>query len=79
LYAFRKATFDDADACFSLCQLDNELCREAADFEKSASDDNVIFLVVEESSQVIGYVLGFIVRRRNGLFEARVDLFTFMI
>jgi ribosomal protein S18 acetylase RimI-like enzyme len=71
----RKATFDDADACFALCQLDNERYWGVVDFEKSASDDNVVFLVVEEGSEVVGYILGFIVptkRTEALLHETRV-------
>jgi ribosomal protein S18 acetylase RimI-like enzyme len=71
----RKATFDDADACFTLCQLDNERYWGVSDFEKSALDDNVVFLVVEEGSQVVGYVLGFLVptkRTEAILHETRV-------
>jgi ribosomal protein S18 acetylase RimI-like enzyme len=71
----RMATFDDADACFTLCQLDNERYWRVVDFEKSASDDNVVFLVVEEGSEVVGYILGFIVptkRTEALLHETRV-------
>jgi len=72
----RKGKLQDAENCFSIFKTDKEAYWEIADFEKSAGDNDVIFLVAEESKRIVGYVLGFIVptKRTEALIhETRVE------
>lgn len=51
---------NDAEECLKLQTLDNEKLWEALDFRNSAHHDDVIFLVAEEDSELLGYILGYI-------------------
>jgi len=72
----RKGKPEDAERCLSIFRADKESYWEAKDFERSAKDNNVVFLVAEENKKVIGYILGFIVptKRTEALIhETRVE------
>jgi ribosomal protein S18 acetylase RimI-like enzyme len=72
----RKGKLEDAENCFSIFKKDRETYWEATDFEKSARDDDVFFLVAEENNRVVGYILGFIVptkRIEATIHETRVE------
>jgi ribosomal protein S18 acetylase RimI-like enzyme len=56
----RKARTDDSEQCMEIFKLDNENYWEDLDFKNSVQQDNVIFLVAEESDVIFGYILGFI-------------------
>ena len=71
----RKATKEDSEACMRLFELDNEKYWEISDFRSSAGHADVIFLVAEENSRIVGYVLGFVnptKREQAMLVETRV-------
>jgi len=71
----RKAKVDDAKHCFELFTSDKEQYWEVEDFEKSATNDDVIFFVAERDSKIIGYIIGFIVptkRAEATIHETRV-------
>ena len=72
----RKGKAKDAKDCVRLSRLDKESYWETIDFEKSAKDKDVVFLVAEEEKKIIGYILGFIVptKRTEALIhETRVE------
>lgn len=72
----RKGKPEDAEACLGIFRLDKETYWEATDFEKSARDNDVVFLVAEENRRIVGYILGFVVptKRTEALIhETRVE------
>ena len=71
----RKAAKDDSEGCMRLFELDNEKYWEISDFRNSAEHADVIFLVAEDDSRIVGYVLGFVMptrRKEAMLVETRV-------
>jgi len=71
----RKGTREDSDECMRLFELDNEKYWEISDFRSSAEHADVIFLVAEEDSRIVGYILGFVMptrRKEAMLVETRV-------
>jgi len=72
----RKGKKKDSKECIKLSKLDKESYWKSIDFEKSATDKDVVFLVAENDKKIIGYILGFIVptKRTEALIhETRVD------
>lgn len=72
----RKGKRGDSKECFNLQKLDKESYWQIKDFEKSAMDEDVIFLIAEQDKKILGYILGFIVptKRTEALIhETRVD------
>jgi len=72
----RNGKRSDSKKCLNLQRLDKRLYWKSIDFERSAIDKDVVFLVAEEDNKIIGYVLGFIVptKRTEALVhETRVD------
>jgi ribosomal protein S18 acetylase RimI-like enzyme len=71
----REAEKDDARGCIDLCRSDGVSYWRSSDFEGSSESDNAIFFVAEEGSEIIGYVLGFILptkRTEALLHETRI-------
>jgi len=71
----RKGTREDSEECMRLFELDNEKYWEISDFRSSAEHADVIFLVAEEDSRIVGYILGFVMptrRKEAMLVETRV-------
>ena len=71
----RKGTEEDSEECMKLYKLDNEKYWEISDFRSSAEHADVIFLVAEEDSRIVGYILGFVTptkREEALLIETRV-------
>jgi GNAT superfamily N-acetyltransferase len=71
----RRGTREDSEECMRLYELDNEKYWEISDFRISADHADVIFLVAEENSRIVGYVLGFVnptKREQAMLVETRV-------
>jgi len=61
----RKGTKEDSEKCMRLFELDNEKYWEISDFRSSAEHADVIFLVAEEDSRIVGYILGFVTPTRR--------------
>ena len=72
----RKAKPKDTKGCMNLLKQEKQSHFNSSDFEKSAKDRYTLFLVAEENSKIIGYILGFIVPTRRTeamIHETRVD------
>jgi len=61
----RKGTKEDSEECMRLFELNNEKYWEISDFRSSAEHGDVIFLIAEEDSNIVGYILGFITPTRR--------------
>jgi N-acetylglutamate synthase-like GNAT family acetyltransferase len=58
---FRNAVKKDIGFCLQISKQDNEQYWIESDFSSSITNENSIFIVVEEKKEIIGYILGFIV------------------
>jgi ribosomal protein S18 acetylase RimI-like enzyme len=71
----RRGTKEDSEECMRLYELDNEKYWEISDFRSSAEHADVIFLIAEEDSRIVGYILGFVMptkREEAMIHETRV-------
>ena len=71
----RRGTKEDSEECMKLYKLENEKYWEISDFRSSAEHADVIFLVAEEDSRIVGYIIGFVnptKREQAMLVETRV-------
>lgn len=72
----RKGKKSDSKNCLKLQKLDKRSYWRSIDFERSVTNKDVVFLVAEEDTKIVGYILGFIVptkRTEALLHETRVD------
>lgn len=72
----RQGSKKDAVNCARFSKSDKAHYWKRSDFEKAATDKDVVFLVAEENKKLMGYILGFIVptKRTEALIhETRVS------
>lgn len=73
----RSAIVDDVNVCLNISMQENETNWTKQDFAESITNVNSIFLVAEEESKVVGYVIGYIVPTKKDeamLHETRIDV-----
>jgi len=74
--AIRKAVPEDIPSCLGIEASQGDNTFSGDDFRNSITEPNAIFLVAEQSRQVVGFILGYIVptrRREAAIHSTMVD------